>query len=180
MLGMFIVTSAFVGCKKGEDDPFISLKSRKARVAGDWKMTDFKSTDTDASGVTTITSNGSTYTYTSPLGTLTGSLTQEATFEKDGTYKYSEVYDGVSASSEGFWNFTCGVGELKKKSQITLYDTKYTDPGGTSTWTGNYVDGAYDLKELRNKKMVWYYKVTEVDNSGQTSTYESTTTWEPK
>ncbi|MDR2835017.1 MAG: hypothetical protein LBV69_02275 [Bacteroidales bacterium] len=26
------------GCKKGEDDPFLSLRSRKARVAGTWKF----------------------------------------------------------------------------------------------------------------------------------------------
>lgn len=179
LVALTISSVSFVGCKKGEDDPFLSLSSRKARVAGEWKVTDYKSTDTDASGVTTVTSNGSTYTYTDGSGTFSGTWTREGTFEKDGTYSMTEVVDGVSSTSGGTWNFTSGVGELKNKSQITLYETSYTSGTSTGSWTGNYVDVAYDLKELRKKKMVWYYKVTSTSGSN-TSTFEETITFEPK
>ncbi|MCC7301187.1 MAG: DUF5004 domain-containing protein [Bacteroidia bacterium] len=182
-LVMLAIASAvtFNSCtKKGENDPFLSLRSRKARVVGEWKMTDYKATDTDASGTTTVTSNGSTYTVTSPFGNMSGTISWEYAFDKDGTYTYSSVEDGNSESGKGMWNFTSGIGELKRKSQLTTYETSSTNAGGTSTWTGNYVDRAVDLLELRSKKMVWYYKVTSVNSSGQSSTYEETITWEPK
>lgn len=38
---IFIVLSSilvFDGCKRGEDDPFFSIRSRKARVTGDWAI----------------------------------------------------------------------------------------------------------------------------------------------
>lgn len=182
IIALVALSSAFVfnGCKKGENDPFLSFRSRKARVAGEWKMVDFKSTDTDASGTTTVTSNGSTYTVSDGSGSLTGTISWEYTFEKDGNYNFTKVEDGVQETGKGVWNFTSGVGELKNKSQITLYETSYTNPAGTATWTGHYVDEAQDLLELRHKKMVWYYKTTSVSMSGQSSTYEQTITFEPK
>ncbi len=33
-----IVTFSSIGCRKGADDPFISLKSRNARITGKWKL----------------------------------------------------------------------------------------------------------------------------------------------
>jgi hypothetical protein len=169
----------FDSCKKGEDDPFLSFRSRKGRVAGEWKMTDYKAVDSDGSGTTTITSNGSTYTVANQFGSFTGTLTWEGEFDKDGKYKYTRIEDGDAEVSEGTWNFTAGVGELKKKSQITIYETSYASGGTSATWTGNYVDRAYDLKELRHKKMVWYSKVTS-SQGGFTSTFEETITWEAK
>ncbi len=37
------IVTVFNGCKRGEDDPFFSLLSRKARVTGDWKIDYFES-----------------------------------------------------------------------------------------------------------------------------------------
>jgi hypothetical protein len=171
----------FTGCmKKGEDDPFMSFRSRKSRAAGEWKLTSYTLTSTDPSGVSTINSNGSTYTYTDPITTATGSWTQDITLEKDGTYKMNLIVDGNSEISEGTWNFTTGVGDLKNKSQITIYSQKDISGGNTATWTGNYVDIAYDLLELRNKKMVWHNKVTYTNSSGATYTDDETYVWEAK
>lgn len=38
---LFVLTSiiiVFDGCKRGDDDPFFSFRSRKARMTGDWKI----------------------------------------------------------------------------------------------------------------------------------------------
>ena len=185
-----IATSiSFSGClKKGEDDPFVSLKSRKARVAGDWKVTSLTYTTTYTnSGVTSteiMTMNGSTYTLTEtdPSGTTTttGTWTIENTFDKDGTYKSTDTEDGDVTSSTGTWNFSGGVGELKNKSQITMYELSSTSTGNSNTWTGNYVDQAYDLKELKNKMMVWHYKSTSSSSSNSSSSYETEIVFEPK
>ena len=36
LLLILALVAAFTSCKKGENDPFLSLKSRKGRLAGDW------------------------------------------------------------------------------------------------------------------------------------------------
>lgn len=37
-LALFLLTVALGACKKGEEDPFFSLLSRKERVSGNWEM----------------------------------------------------------------------------------------------------------------------------------------------
>jgi hypothetical protein len=49
-----VASSVFVSCKKGENDP-MSLKSRKSRIAGEWKLTAGTETYTSSSGTTTTT-----------------------------------------------------------------------------------------------------------------------------
>lgn len=188
---IILASIALDSCKKGEDDPTISFKSRKGRVAGDWKVTAMTSTNSwTSSGVTSTTvytSNGTTFTETTtvtgfPSSTTTGVETAEYTFEKDGTYKYNGNNDGDIETGSGTWNFTDGVGDMKKKSQITMYEQAFTTTSGSGSsqsWTGNYVDYAYDLKELRSKKMVWYQKTSSA-SSGTSSTYESEITLEAK
>jgi len=38
---VFVFTLIFSGCKKGEDDPFFSFRSRNARIAGEWVIRSF-------------------------------------------------------------------------------------------------------------------------------------------
>jgi hypothetical protein len=44
-LALLILTVALGACKKGEEDPFFSLLSRKARVSGEWKMSSIEAED---------------------------------------------------------------------------------------------------------------------------------------
>jgi len=177
-LYLMVTFVLFNGCKRGEDDPFISFRSRKARVTGKWKMTSIKRTynETDIFGFKTVifTGNGSTYTRTEqnssgPDFSKTGIFTYEITFKKDGSYKAQINWDGDIGNIEGKWNFTGGVGDMKDKSQITLYETSYKETDYTSTSTGHYFNDTYDLKELRNNKMVWYRKYTDTSNSSWNS-----------
>ncbi|TAL63065.1 MAG: hypothetical protein EPN85_01025 [Bacteroidetes bacterium] len=178
LLFAIISTIVFDSClKKGEDDSSISLRSRKARVTGDWKVTSYTYTDSYTSLGDIYTSdfdmNGSTYisTYTDPIGTTidNGAMTWEWNFKKDGTYKSTSTDDGDVSTEDGTWNFTTGIGDLKNKSQITYWGKNYTSSGGTSSYTGHYVDIAYDLIELREKKMVWNYEYTYSDSSSSGS-----------
>jgi len=174
-LFLLIVVILFNGCKRGEDDPFISFRSRKARVTGKWKMTSIKRTSIRDYTTEIFTGNGSTYTRTEQNSNgsnfSTGIYTYEITFKKDGSYTAQINRDGNIANIEGKWNFTGGVGDMKDKSQITLYETSYKEPDYTSTSTGHYFNDTYDLKELRNNKMVWYAKYTTSyswDNQSET------------
>ncbi|MBA3972266.1 MAG: hypothetical protein H0X46_09010, partial [Bacteroidetes bacterium] len=99
--------------------------------------------------------------------------------DKKGAYTMTDVIDGVTYTSSGSWNFTSGVGDLKNKSQITLYEQSNSSPGSSNTYTGKYVDIAFDIDELRNKKMVWHSKITST-NSGTTISQEDKYVWEAK
>ncbi len=103
-----LVMPLFNGCKKGENDPAISLKSRTSRVTGEWKVTKMTETTTSTpkctgcySGTTTTTLDGTTKTEVS-TSTAPGSTPNtdfytvpenSLVIEKDGTYKmtYTEV-----------------------------------------------------------------------------------------
>lgn len=109
-------------CKKGENDPFMSLSSRKARVAGDWELADFMYTDMNTEPDGDWQGNETTYdagnmtmtnTYTdydsgnSTTTTSTSTTTvNEATytFNKDGTW--SRVWNTTTTSSYTILGYT--------------------------------------------------------------------------
>jgi hypothetical protein len=64
-----IVSTMFTSCKKGTDDPIVSLKTRKDRFVNTWNLTKY-----EKNGITQDL-NGATYTYVvSSNGTLTRSI----------------------------------------------------------------------------------------------------------
>jgi hypothetical protein len=164
-----IASFAFVGCKKGEGDPFLSLLSRKARVVGTWKTTAGEGTrSTTFSSTTTtetITYDGTTETTVTNPGNLTSTTkyTVEYVFEKDGTFKMTNTNNDNSTpivvTTEGNWNFTGGVGEAKKKSQIVFYVTKITQGSNVDTYTGsNRPTMVMDVYQLKSKEMIFMEK----------------------
>lgn len=151
----------FVGCKKGENDPAVSLRSRKGRVAGEWKVSSVEGTSNEAGVITTTTYDGTTWTETTTGNDPeTSQRTINYTFEKDGTFTGketkietesftigSQTYTTTvttNSDMEGTWNFTGGVGEMKNKSQIVLMTNKIsvtqtTASTGNPTETDSYV-----------------------------------------
>lgn len=120
--------SMFIGCKKGDNDPFLSFSSRKARLVGEWKLVDGSTTKTSSTGTETVTYTESTQATFDGTITTTIPYTETYTFEKDGTYKYSSDEDGDLYEEEGAWTFGAKNDELdvKTKETVTLYCQKYT------------------------------------------------------
>ena len=85
----------FTSCKKGDDDPVVSLKTRKDRFTNTWKLTKYEKNGT------TQDISGTTYTYfVKNDGTLTrtieGSLFGFATKTiKDGTWSFQNDDEDV-------------------------------------------------------------------------------------
>jgi hypothetical protein len=173
-----LIVSAFTfeGCKKGEGDPFLSLRSRKARVAGEWKVV-------KGEGTHRITSNNVTYNTTSTYDgtmetnvmtpgnvTTTDKYTVEYTFEKDGTFTmiYTDNNGNSSdvSTQKGNWNFTGGVGETKNKSQLMLTYTSVSDSNGSMTYSGTdaptYI---YNIYQLKSKEMILESSFTTSDDN---------------
>ncbi|HTF02475.1 MAG TPA: hypothetical protein VK826_00555 [Bacteroidia bacterium] len=181
LVALVISAVSFTGCKKGEGDPFLSLKSRKARVAGEWKMTKGEGTHSEVFANTTFNStitydgNVETTVTTSSAGsaTTTDKYNSEMTFEKDGTF--SSVYTDNNGSSavitnnKGNWNFTSGVGDMKNKSQIIIYITETTTGSSTSTFTGSdRPTMVYDLYQLKGKEIILHDLGTQSSGSSNT------------
>ncbi len=182
-----LTSTGFIGCmKKGEGDPGISFHTRKARVVGEWKVSKGSGSYGDASGTTSWTYTEPTYSETDASGTTTMNLTLTYTFEKDGTWKSVQTVTGTImtvaftdvTTTSGKWNFTAGVGENKKKTQLILFtesDVNTYTAGSSSTTTTNTYTGVgaptqvNDIYQLKNKEMIIKWNASTT-NSGGTST----------
>lgn len=175
-------TFVFDGCKKGENDPFLSLHTRKGRVTGDWTVKSGSGTDVNGSSTTTWTYDGTTYSQTSGSTTTTNGMTYTMNFEKDGTFKTVQTNTATGYSDAvtqtGTWNFTAGIGDDKNKDHIVLKTLVYTDVqtiGSSSTTTTETYTGdsapvtLYYLDELKNKEIIITWKGTDTQGSSSSS-----------
>lgn len=198
VIALLAVGSLFISsCKKGENDPFISFKSRKARVVGEWTVTAGSGTDVNDTGssstTTTWTYDGAVETQTTGTVSSTTNVTRTYHFEKDGNFHMVETETGTIATvaytdettSEGTWNFTGRVGEEKNKEAILLTitstTTKYTLGTSTSTSTSSCTGSdcfsmLMHIDQLKNKEMIFKFEGTSTDSSGDVDTSEGTYT----
>lgn len=159
LLAVIVLLSIIVipSCKKGEDDPFISLRSRDARVTAKWKLVDYQrqynyynsisSTETLNGSILIVTENGDSYSY---------SYSQELEINSDGTYKESTVIDGDVATESSIWYW---LNTTDDKTSISLDGVDYViDKLSTkelvlrreflSTETSNGTSGNYNSKSV--------------------------------
>lgn len=86
-----LALTGIAGCKKYEEGPSLSLRSRTARVANTWKMEKVMYNSTDITGSLT-------------------SINYTETYDKDGNYSYSSN----SSSGSGQWSFQNDDTEIKR------------------------------------------------------------------
>ncbi len=118
---------AMTGCKKGANDPLISLLSRDARITGIWKLvkqelTQITAYSADGTVVTqTVTRNydGSLMTIASAGGTNSYSYSNEMTIDKDGTYDTKTVQENTVNDMNGYWWW---LDDTKDKTRIAFDD----------------------------------------------------------
>lgn len=171
------ITLLFSACKKGANDPTISLLTRKARVVGEWTIKSGTFTYSTTSSQNKKTNERFTYSENSYdyVGTDENNVTYTAKgtyvfkmkFEKDGKVKITETLDNMSSVINGTWNFNSGVGSAKSKEEIIIHATYESYPVGSTKYSGNQTNITYTLTQLRNKKMSLYltYKEENSDNS---------------
>ncbi len=166
-----LIALSTTACKKGENDPVLSLKSRTSRLVGTWKLVNGSETiiDYDAgnqeTSTTVITDDGalsiSVFTFQDQSGSVTNAPqsfthTLEYTFEKDGSFNYSDVFDGDSQIDKGywFWGGKSKTQDLKKKEVVVITITE-TNDGQIDTYAGTaiQVDGSFQLDRLTKKEL---------------------------
>jgi hypothetical protein len=148
VLAILVVASSITACKKGEDDPGLSLKSRKGRLSQEWSVTEYVSEATSVS-----TSNGASISTTTTVtkDTYTGtSASREETQTTTGGGISSTSTDKYSGSVTSF-TYT-----IDKEGTWTATRTvKWTSV--TSTSAGSTTTDAIDVTETLIAEGNWYF-----------------------
>ncbi len=166
-INLFLLVSLgfLASCKKGDKDPFLSLRTRKSRFVGDWKVVKKTSDQLTKNQINTTLEysmgesvgeyNGQINTisqtdYTDSLGikigitsyTITQTYMESYSFKKDGTFSYTINYsDTLIFEETGIWEFLPKnkTEKLKNKEAVQLYtiDITQTYKGSVPTLLKN-------------------------------------------
>ncbi len=172
-----LLASSFTACKKGENDPF-SLRSRKARLTGEWELknADFKNTliyNGSPKKTTTFLYDGEIMRrHTNGYG-IDYPYSETIEIKKDGTFtldiSQGEGGDISKAYGSGVWYFLKGNKKLGVKNreivQFLMQKIKLIDAEGNVNeqgFEGKNSDFSFSfvLDRLSNKDFV-----VKLDNS---------------
>lgn len=156
-LSLVVGSTVLTGCKKGENDPFLSLKSRDARITELWKLTKVEGNTNNNGTLSTDAYDGTIWTST--FGSFNSQYAYSLSIEikKDGTYQSIENNDGEITTTDGRWYWS---NSAKNKTTITL----------------DYL-GTFEVNGLKSKELILKDYSKEVVSGTSTDSYESTTTW---
>jgi len=165
LFSMLVVLLA--GCGKYDNGPFLSLRSKNARLSGEWKVVkyDYNWTDpADASQNVSSVLNGGNMTATSQVpiydpfdGSIIGYNAEIATYPysetweietKDNSIKTSVISNGSADVTTSLWSWSDGIDE----QEILEIDGQ-----------------GYIIKRLTNKEMELYLEYKEDGATGSIS-----------
>lgn len=196
-----ILVANFTSCKKGDHDPILSLKTRKARLVRKWIIASFEQvyistsinpyTLLNTGSKMVISFNGSieTTTLTNTVsGVSTSSSTvneyaEEIEFIKDGTFKHTRIDNLGTRILGGNWMFLGKNKEAKIKNKEAIFlnysTTTYIDVSGvttTSTETGFQGNSiTYLIDELKSKELTLMNEITNSQSSNSNTSSGKTT-----
>lgn len=194
ILTLILLSSLNTSCKKGNEDPALSFRSRKTRLANDWKLRSGSVIiktfpPTGGSYQTNITySEGGFYNVSRTDGfTDKGNYEIELRIFKDGRFskEHNETPTGQTrgtSTEEGTWHFSGGGGNVKKKELLTLYKEKSTfiSQNATLNTTINYNGGnLFEITRLANNELTLAAS-QRVTNGGTISEITEQWTFDPK
>jgi hypothetical protein len=147
ILIIMVAIIAFSGCRKGEDDPFFSFKSRTNRLCGNWRLAEFN--------MKVYIGVGLQVNYSYEIQMLAGqakvlfqgtevdaySYIENWEINKEGVYSITTKTSGNLYEESGKWSW-CGKDknrEYKKKEYLYLTCTKYVYNKGeeVAEYSGN-------------------------------------------
>jgi hypothetical protein len=171
LLVVALAIPVFQSCKKGDNDPLISLRSRKARLAGEWTLSEGNIWETWSDG----SLHNYAFTESSRTLTISGdnpntiSYTEMITIKKDGTFNKEINSDGATSTIEGTWYFGPKSKLLDIKDKETVWFTKSaaSSANNISTFSGcralNVAD-VWLLDQLKDKEIIVLINGTVITN----------------
>jgi hypothetical protein len=195
LLSALVIASSFSGCKKGENDPFLSLRSRKSRLEGNWVIVKEEVSETNINGSTTEIMQ-SVYdgkmkvtTTTTTVGALSTTVIDTVKYtvnfdiKKDGNYKIIAANENKIdiVTTEGTWLFLgkSKLNDLKNKEAILLTTTKQvvsSNPVANSVNYENLNGLTIVIDALKNKEMMTIVEENSSNEDGLTSSKKLTKT----
>jgi len=172
----------FSGCRKGDKDPLVTLRTRKARLTGDWKLT---------AGSRVLVADGVRNEHTYERDSIfersfrNGNNTliirqhrERLSIRRDGSYVLEIRTSEAGGSNqtytiEGSWNFAfrSKQAEVKNKEVLMMTETRRVETGiGTCDCTQSDAKPEsgtqWFIESLRNDKFVVTYNNILNVNSG--------------
>jgi len=159
----FIALIIFAGCKKGEEDPNFSFRTRKDRLTGDWILTRGFISSTNKNSTVNTTYSNSTYITTSsqnPELVIEGNYSRTLSINKEGNFIDETYKDDQFLKMQGEWTFLSGnkSDDLKNKEAVLFKITSQFNSFGNIL---NQYEGdkrpliTVRLKNLSNTEIVW-------------------------
>jgi hypothetical protein len=176
----FICILFLFGCKKGEEDPSFSLRSRKERISGDWELVRGFVASTNKNTIINTTYNGTSFTTTSsqnPNLVINGAYSRTLSINKEGTFVEDIYQDNQNIKEQGTWTFLSGnkLENLKNKEAVLFKISSTFNSIGNIL---NQFEGSecplrsIRLKKLASKEMIW-----EINGKQDELIVESELTW---
>ena len=195
LLSALFIAGSFSGCKKGENDPFLSLRSRKSRLEGNWVIVKEEVSETNINGSTTeimqsvydgkmkVTTTTTTAGALSTTVIDTVKYTVNFDIKKDGNYKMIAANENKIdiVTTEGTWLFLgkSKLNGLKNKEAILLTTTKQvvsSNPVANSVNYENLNGLTIVIDALKNKEMMTIVEENSSNEDGLTSSKKLTKT----
>lgn len=128
-------------CRRGEQDPFISLRSRDARLTGKWKLASIEGTEVHPEYTIFTTFNGSNLSIIKNNDTISKSYRESFEIFKDGRYDLTILDDTLNFQETADWYW---LNSDQNKTELAIKG------------------GVYNVDGLSNKKLILsvYNKIT--------------------
>jgi hypothetical protein len=162
-----LVATVFIlpACKKGPDDPFLTIRGRKDRLCQTWTLSSGSTTEISGGTTTIDTYTSSIITETSGGATGSAPHTETLTFNTDGSYEIqtSTTYPTftVTDDNKGYWYFgrkNKGLGIKAKEEVVLVCTSDINTDSGTSTvseYTGSDCPtSTFLLDELKHSEII--------------------------
>lgn len=186
-----LIMGSLTSCKRGTNDPFLSLKSRKARLTGVWDLSGANYSVTGKNTTETYSFDDATsimaYTFSSSIinSNKNYKYSRVLTIKKDGTFTDVETKtdNGVKTTTKtGYWYFAPAVKDLdiKNKERVVFQISRVdiNDDGDVSydiyDGTSNTYTDIIDLEQLSNKQITITLDYTKTDENGLKSSTSGT------
>jgi hypothetical protein len=166
----FIVMISNTSCRKGEDDPLISLKSRNARLMQEWNLAYIEGTRISSYDTIRYEYDGNTFLRIrndDTLTTINGNLIIE--FKENGVSNVKEtiINDGETHTNEGIGTWSW-LDSDKDKNFLFIWNETFLDSYFLHDYTIKYYVSRLASKELVLKIFiqeswggsVWIYDFT--------------------
>ncbi len=188
-----LILNIITSCRKGEDDPFLSIYSREKRIIGEWKVSEgeVRCKNPPNNAYYEKYNNNKIFLYTSDdyyNYIAEGLYYWYFSIKKDGKYSISKTinlhnYKTLTFIEEGTWYFLFNDDGYKNKERVAFQPTKYIYNNVVSYDIKKGNPNIYSIKELRNKKIV-IEKIHNNKNThpiyGQTAYWDEMITMIPK